>query len=176
MLYSFAVLVIIMVHVYVRICIAFWLFKKSSYCHALIVFFYHHSGSHTLSLRELDQLPHVAAVWYRLGLHLGVGADDLDVIEKNYPRDADLCKIKMFAEWLRSDTDPTYEKLVRALAAVGKESWLSQFAMPKVILSYGNFQVGVYPPLKFDLYTFRYSTVHSGFYRCYQGGPKPWYA
>ena len=28
-------------------------------------------------------------------------------------------KIKMFAEWQRGDTNPTYEKLVRALAAVG---------------------------------------------------------
>ena len=72
------------------------------------------------SLRELDQLSGVVTIWYRLGIHLGVRADDLDAIEKNYPRDLDMCKIKMFAEWLRCDTNPTYEKLTRALAAIGK--------------------------------------------------------
>ena len=59
-------------------------------------------------------------MWYKLGLQLGVRADDLEIIEKNYPRDADTCKIKMFAEWRRGDTNPTYEKLVTALSAVGK--------------------------------------------------------
>jgi hypothetical protein len=44
------------------------------------------------------------------------------MIEKNYPRDADICKIKMFAEWLRGDSNPTYEKLVRALADIGKRN------------------------------------------------------
>ena len=62
----------------------------------------------------------MATVWYRLGLRLGVRADDLDVIEKNYPRDTDMCKVKMFNKWLKSDTDPNYEKLIKALAAVGK--------------------------------------------------------
>ena len=77
-------------------------------------------GGHFPSLRELDQLPSVATVWYRLGLQLGVRADDLDMMENKYPRDADMCKIKMFAEWQRGDTNPTYEQLARALAAVGK--------------------------------------------------------
>ena len=77
-------------------------------------------GGHSPTLRELDQLLGVGTMWYRLGLQLGVRADDLDMIEKNYPRDTDMCKIKMFAEWRRGDTNPTYEKLVRALAAVGK--------------------------------------------------------
>ena len=77
-------------------------------------------GDHSPTLRELDQVPGVAAIWYRLGLQLGVREDDLDLIEVQYPRNADLCKIKMFAEWRRGDTNPTYEKLVRALGAVGK--------------------------------------------------------
>ena len=42
------------------------------------------------------------------------------MIEKNYPQDADMRKIKMFAEWYRGDVNSTYEKLVRALAALGK--------------------------------------------------------
>ena len=62
----------------------------------------------------------MATIWYRLGLQLGVSAEDLDMIEKNYPQDADMRKIKMFAEWQRGDINSTYEKLVRALAALGK--------------------------------------------------------
>ncbi len=62
----------------------------------------------------------MTAVWYRLGLQLGVRADDLDMIEKKYPRDADMCKVRMFAEWQRGDANPTYETLVRALASIGK--------------------------------------------------------
>ena len=60
--------------------------------------------------------------WYLLGLQLGVSADELDVIEANYPRDNDMCKVKMFGAWLRMDTSATYEKLVRALVAVGKRN------------------------------------------------------
>ena len=82
--------------------------------------FLFYEGGHCPSLQELDQLSGVTTIWYKFGLQLGVSAEDLDIIETNYPRNADMCKIKMFAEWRRSDTNPTYEKLVRALAAVGK--------------------------------------------------------
>ena len=81
---------------------------------------YSDEGDHCPSLRELEQLPGLTAVWYRLGLVLGVRADVLDIIEKNYPRDADMCKVKMFTEWQRGDFNPTYEMLVRALAGIGK--------------------------------------------------------
>ena len=64
----------------------------------------------------------MATVWYRLGLQLGVRADGLDVIQQNYPRRTDMCKVMMFSKWLSSDTNPTYEKLIKALAAVGKRS------------------------------------------------------
>ena len=92
------------------------------YCHYLFFIIISDEGGHseTPSLRELDQLYGVTTAWYRLGLELGVTADVLDMIEENYSRDLDMCKIKMFAKWLRRDTNPTYEKLVRALAAVGK--------------------------------------------------------
>ena len=62
----------------------------------------------------------MATTWYRLGLQLGVRADDLEVIESNYLRDTSMCKVKMFDKWLRSDANPNYEKLIKALAAVGK--------------------------------------------------------
>ena len=60
--------------------------------------------------------------WYLLGLQLGVSADELDMIERNYPRDNDLCKVKMFGAWLRMDTSATYRKLARALVILGKRS------------------------------------------------------
>ena len=44
------------------------------------------------------------------------------MIERNYPRDNDLCKVKMFGAWLRVDTSATYEKLARALVAVGNRT------------------------------------------------------
>jgi len=44
------------------------------------------------------------------------------VIEKNYPRDNDMCKLKMFGAWLRGDSNATYEKLARALTTVGKRN------------------------------------------------------
>ena len=88
----------------------------------------------------------MAAKWYRLGLQLGVRADDLEIIGNNYPRDADMCKIKMFVEWQRGDTNPTYKKLVRALAAVGKrklaESVCSRQGM-LVLSSYINMSSGI---------------------------------
>ena len=59
----------------------------------------------------------MTTIWYKLGLQLGVRADDLDMIEKS---NADACMIKMFAKWQGGDTNPTYKKLVRGLAAVGE--------------------------------------------------------
>ena len=60
--------------------------------------------------------------WYLLGLQLGVSADELDVIEGDYPRDNQMCKVKMFGAWLRVDTSASYRKLVRALVTVGKRN------------------------------------------------------
>ena len=72
------------------------------------------------TLRELCLLP--VPNWYLLGLQLGVNGDELDVIERNYPRDNRMCKVKMFGTWLRVDTTATYRKLARALVAVGKRN------------------------------------------------------
>ena len=71
-------------------------------------------------LCDLSLLP--VSNWYLLGLQLGVSADELDVIERNYPRDNRMCKVKMFGAWLRVDTSASYRKLAKALAAVGKRS------------------------------------------------------
>ena len=72
------------------------------------------------TLRDLCLLP--VPNWYLLGLQLGVSADELDVIERNYPRDNHMCKVKMFAAWQRGDISPSYKKLASALAAVGKRN------------------------------------------------------
>ena len=72
------------------------------------------------TLRDLSLLP--VPNWYLLGLQLGVSGDELDVIERNYPRDNDLCKVKMFGTWLRMDTSATYKKLARALVTLGKRN------------------------------------------------------
>ena len=72
------------------------------------------------TLRDLSLL--YVPNWYLLGLQLGVIGDELDTIERNYPRDNDLCKVKMFGAWLRMDTSATYEKLARALVTVGKRN------------------------------------------------------
>ena len=72
------------------------------------------------TLRDLSLLP--VPNWYLLGLQLGVSADELDVIERNYPRDNHMCKAKMFGAWLRVDTSASYRKLAKALAAVGKRN------------------------------------------------------
>ena len=72
------------------------------------------------TLRDLSLLP--VPNWYLLGLQLGVSGDELDIIERNYPRDSDLCKVKMFGAWLRADTTATYMKLARALVILGKRN------------------------------------------------------
>ena len=71
------------------------------------------------TLRELCEL-HVARCWYRLGVQLGIPDHELDVIEQNYQRDAKMCQSKMFSTWLRSESVPTYAKVVKALIAVDK--------------------------------------------------------
>ena len=55
-----------------------------------------------------------------MGLQLGVSEYELGTIEKNYPQE--MCKVEMFRAWLKGHTNPTYEKLVRALAAIGKRN------------------------------------------------------
>ena len=72
------------------------------------------------TLRDLSLLP--VPNWYLLGLQLGISADELDVIERDYPRDNRMCKVKMFGTWLRIDTGATYERLARALITVGNRN------------------------------------------------------
>ena len=72
------------------------------------------------TLHDLSLLP--VPNWYLLGLQLGVSGDELDVVERNYPRDNHMCKVKMFGTWLRMDTSGSYRKLARALVTLGKRN------------------------------------------------------
>ena len=88
--------------------------------------------------------------WYLLGLQLGVSGDVLDMIERNYPRDNDLCKVKMFGAWLRMDTSATYRKLARALVTLGKRNTAEAFCTARGI------EVAIYlcvSALKCSVYT-----------------------
>ena len=73
------------------------------------------------TLRELCELP-VATCWYELGVQLSIPDNVLDVIQQNYPRDTKMCQSKMFSAWLRNESAPTYEKMVKALVAVDRTS------------------------------------------------------
>ena len=72
------------------------------------------------TLRDLSLL--LVPNWYLLGLQLGVSADELDVIERDYPRDNHKCKVEMFRTWLRMDISASYQKLARTLVAIGRRN------------------------------------------------------
>ena len=72
-------------------------------------------GGDCPSIQELIRVPGVTQIWYKLGIQLGIGTDHLDIITMNHPQNAEMCKIKMFDEWLRCDTNPTLMKFVKAL-------------------------------------------------------------
>ena len=59
--------------------------------------------------------------WYRLGLALRLNSYDLDIIEKNHPRDTKSQTCKMFDLWLRTQPDASYEQLIKSLCKVGDE-------------------------------------------------------
>ena len=47
---------------------------------------------------------------------------ELKTIEQNYPKDNKRCKDEMFIVWLNNDPSASYEKLVKALYAIGNRS------------------------------------------------------
>jgi len=80
-------------------------------------------------LRDLVKLP-VAAEWKQLGLQLGVPNHRLLQIQCNNqhsPYIAQECLTDMFDWWLNNDSDPTHEKLARALIAIRKGELAKQF-------------------------------------------------
>ena len=80
--------------------------------------------SDVLSTHVRPQLKDLVLVqtpkWYYLGVLLGIGVAELDVIEKNNPLNIHACKRKMFQAWLRITPSPSYQQLVEALKTVGE--------------------------------------------------------
>ena len=70
------------------------------------------------TLRELRQLP--VTKWYNLGLQLEVNQEELEKIQSKHPQNDRICQTKMFGVWLRQVENPNYEKLLKALAAIGR--------------------------------------------------------
>ena len=60
--------------------------------------------------------------WFDLGLYLGLIHDDLEIIEDNYPRNAERCLRKCLAKWLKDDIEPTWDKLAIAAGEAGDTS------------------------------------------------------
>ena len=70
------------------------------------------------TLRELCQLP--VSKWYNLGLQLEVNQKELEKIQSKHPQTDRICQTKMFGVWLREVENPNYEKLLKALASIGR--------------------------------------------------------
>lgn len=74
-------------------------------------------------LPKLVRLP-IAANWWTLGFQLGLPINQLDIIQTNcaqFPDSSMRCLTKMFDWWLNNIEDHTYESLVIALDAIGKQ-------------------------------------------------------
>ena len=83
--------------------------------------------------------------WFDLGLYLGLIPDDLEIIEDNYPQDAERRLRECLAKWLRKDSEATWDKLAIAVAKLGQTSvaaYISEiiiiYKLEQVILLYAN--------------------------------------
>ena len=59
--------------------------------------------------------------WYDLGLQLDLEDSRLEAIKSTNHGNTEECRRDMFRTWLRSQTDPSYQQLVRALVAIGEQ-------------------------------------------------------
>ena len=80
------------------------------------------------TLRELRQLP--VTKWYNLGLQLEVNQEELEKIQSKHPQNDRICQTKMFGVWVREVENPNYEKLLKALAAIGRRD-IAEFVCDK---------------------------------------------
>ena len=79
---------------------------------------------------ELVSLP--ITDWHSLGLQLGVTYHRLKAIQANnaqYPDSLERCVANMFETWLNIDLEPSYEKIGKALCAMGMPELAQQFCM-----------------------------------------------
>ena len=82
-------------------------------------------SGHPIDLKfELSKI--VAAVkgattkWHDLGLHLELSEDTLGIIASDNKGDAEGCLRTMLSKWLHNDTEASWEKLAKALGAMGE--------------------------------------------------------
>ena len=62
------------------------------------------------------------SLWYDIGQELGIEDDKLNTIKANHagkPTQSNDCMCDMYAHWIRTEDNPTYEKLAKALSTVG---------------------------------------------------------
>jgi len=74
------------------------------------------------ALAKLARLP-VTAEWFTLGIQLGLSPDRMRIIQSDnvhYPDMTGRCLTDMFIFWITSDCISTYEELVIALNAIGR--------------------------------------------------------
>ena len=73
-------------------------------------------------LRELSSK--VSADWEDIGLCLGLGPGQLDIIKTDYPSDCQKCFREMIKVWFRQQVDPppSWSALIEALDDLGQNS------------------------------------------------------
>ena len=88
-------------------------------------------------LKDLNKYRELDEEWYSLGIELEIDDKELDDLEDKYS-DPHRRMIKMFGVWLSKGENPTYEKLIKALAVINKrdiaESLCTQLGKPNLIL------------------------------------------
>lgn len=60
-------------------------------------------------------IPEVSSKWIKIGVQLKLSLSLLKRIESDNPKDAELCCMEMFHEWLSQDTEASWPTLVVAL-------------------------------------------------------------
>ena len=62
------------------------------------------------------------SLWYDIGLELGIEDNKLNTIKANHagkPTQSNNCMCDVYVHWIRTEGQPTYEKLAKVLSAVG---------------------------------------------------------
>ena len=71
-------------------------------------------------LKDINKYRELDDEWYSLGIELEFDDKELDDLEEKY-KDSHRRMIKMFGAWLEKGENPTYRKLLKALANIDKK-------------------------------------------------------
>ena len=72
-----------------------------------------------ISLKKILRDTKEVTDWHTLGIYLGVKSSILKRIEKNYSGDTERCKTEVIHFWLQNDSEPTWNRLARAVEDMG---------------------------------------------------------